>query len=247
TGVPNRLTMAVAIATTAASRGSQYLTFILFLRDWLFFENAKHARMICQSAWGYRPVIRRSSAVIQGSGARLGTSEPERPQQMGLERLRCRIHRGGPPQLGQLSHLQPLIATGIDASKGPQIHIHVQGQSVIARVPPDADPHAPQLPAPYIHPGSTLPRLRDNSIVGGKLDHALLESGDNCAHTQVRAPQINQRINDQLPRTVIGHLATSVDLNDGDITWSQHVVCAGVHPERKHRGMFEKPDFVRSG
>jgi hypothetical protein len=41
-------------------------------------------------------------------------------------------------------------------------------------------------------------------------------------------------------------LTTSVDVHNGDVTSSKHVLYLAVHPQRKYRRMLQHPNFVAS-
>src|SRR3981081_3871867 len=95
---------------------------------------------------------------------------------MRLCRVRTPLYRIRTAQLGELRHLQALVATGIDPAEGFQVEIHVHRQTVIARVPPDTDPDAAELLVSDIDAGSASPRLSRDTELTRKPDHALLES-----------------------------------------------------------------------
>ncbi len=54
----------------------------------------------------------------------------------------------------------------------------------------------------------------------------------------------NERIDDELAGSVIGHLAAAVDLHHGDVARRQQVFTARIQPQGEHRRMFDEPDFV---
>ena len=58
------------------------------------------------------------------------------------------------------------------------------------------------------------------------------------------APNVEQRINNQLSGTVISYLAAPVRLNYRYITNIQHVASLSINPEREYRGMFKEPKFI---
>ena len=75
---------------------------------------------------------------------------------------------------------------------------------------------------------------------------ARLERADEVAHRKRRALQVNERIDDELSRTVIGHLAAAIDLQNRNIPRRNEVRAARVHPEREDGRMLEKPDLIRA-
>ena len=51
----------------------------------------------------------------------------------------------------------------------------------------------------------------------GEIDDRALERGHEVAHAEPRAPQVDQRIDHELARAVIGHLPAAIDLHHRDI------------------------------
>src|SRR6266404_776395 len=109
------------------------------------------------------------------SGNSSCSAETQRTQQMRFQCIRSTLHRIRPSQLGQLRHLQALVAAGIDPAEGLQVKIHVHGQTVIAGMASDTDPDAAELLVGDVDAGSAAPRLGSDTVVTRKLDHALLE------------------------------------------------------------------------
>src|SRR5256885_7290144 len=56
----------------------------------------------------------------------------QRAQQVRLERTRAGADTAGSAELGELRHLEALVAAGIDAAEGRQVQGHVHGEAVIA-------------------------------------------------------------------------------------------------------------------
>src|SRR2546430_17450070 len=63
----------------------------------------------------------------------------QRAQQVRLERTRAGADTAGSPELGELRHLEALVAAGIDAAEGRQGQGHVHGEAGITA--PAAPPH----------------------------------------------------------------------------------------------------------
>src|SRR5690349_3458206 len=103
----------------------------------------------------------------------LRSGETECAQQMRLECIRGPVNAIRTAQLGQLRHLQALVATRIDPAEGLQVEIHVHRKTVIAGVPPNADPDAAELLLSDVDAGSTRPRPGLDAEVTRELDHAL--------------------------------------------------------------------------
>src|SRR5207244_12407473 len=166
---------------------------------------------------------------------------------MRLERIRGPGGRVGAPELNELCHLQTLIAARIDAAEGLEVEVHVEREPVIARAAAHANAYARQLSARDIHARSVAAGFGLDPEVRRKIDHAALEGGYQVADAESRPPQVDQWVHHELPRAVVGYLAAAVDVYDWNIAGHQHVGRARVHPEREHRRMLEKPDFIRRG
>jgi hypothetical protein len=72
----------------------------------------------------------------------------------------------------------------------------------------------------------------------------LLERGDEVTNTEARATQIDQWIDYELARTVIGDLSAAIGANDWNVTCSENMRGIGIHAEREHRLVLEHPDLV---
>jgi hypothetical protein len=75
-------------------------------------------------------------------------------------------------------------------------------------------------------------------------NYGLLERGDEVTNTEARATQIDQWIDYELTRTVIGDLSAAIDANDWNVTCSENMRGIGIHAEREYRFVFEHPDFI---
>src|SRR6266581_3817068 len=102
---------------------------------------------------------------------------------MRFECVRSTFHRIRPSQLGQLGHLQTLVATGIDPAERLQVEIHVHCKPVIAGMASDADTDTSELLVGDVDAGSAAARLGGDTEITRQLDYALLESRNNIADT----------------------------------------------------------------
>jgi hypothetical protein len=75
-------------------------------------------------------------------------------------------------------------------------------------------------------------------------NYGLLERGDEVTNTEARAAQVDQRIDHELTRAVIGDLSAAIDANDWDVTCGENMRGIGIHAEREHRLVLEHPDLV---
>ena len=102
-------------------------------------------------------------------------------------------------------------------SNGFQIERYVERQSVITRAAANPQTDAGEFGALDIHPRRLARPLRLHAQLGNIVDDGILERHHQFAHAQAPAPQINERIDDQLPGTVIRHLTAAVDLHHRDV------------------------------
>src|ERR1017187_2809546 len=144
----------------------------------------------------------------------------------------------------KLRHLQARIAAGIDASEGLQIHAHVERKSMIGGAAPDANAEAGKLALIDVDARSALAAVRPDAKLRRIVDDGFLERRDEVPHAQARTLQVNERIDDELPGTVIGHLSAAIDLQHWNFAGCDEVRTARVHPQREDGGVLEKPDLI---
>ena len=116
---------------------------------------------------------------------------------------------------------------------------------MITRAAADPYAHARQFSPGHIHPGRARPRSGRDAPTSRGRDHRLLERRDEIAHAEPRAAQIDQRVDHELPRPVVGDLPAAVDLDHRDVAGIAQMRGIGVHPEREHRIVLQNPDLVR--
>src|SRR5690606_12284750 len=118
-----------------------------------------------------------------------------------------------PDQVAQLGHLQPCITAGVDASKGFQIHVHIQCQAMERSAIANTQAQRGDLGALDIHAGRI--RFGDgvDAISRQHLDDALLDAAHQFTHSHTQAAHIQQQISDQLYRPVISNDRKSTRLN----------------------------------
>ena len=123
----------------------------------------------------------------------------------------------------QLGHRQPFEAAGVDPAERAEIHVDIDGCPMITR--PAADPYtdARQFGALHIHPRGTRPGGRDDAESGGGGDHRLFQGGDQIAHAKACTAQVDERIDHELPRAVVGDMPAAIDLHHRDVTRREQV------------------------
>lgn len=82
---------------------------------------------------------------------------------------------------------------------------------------------------------------------GGVGHDGVLERRDQLAHAQAAALQIDERINHELTRSVIGDLPAAIDLDHRNVARREDVLALGVESQGKHGRMLEQPDLVGGG
>ncbi len=148
--------------------------------------------------------------------------------------------------VSDLRDLQPCVATGVDAGKRREIHIDVQSEAVITAPAPDAQAQRGDLFAFDVDAGSVSSCLRYNPKVDKQRDDGILDGADQAARAELRAPEIDQQINHELPRPVIRHLPTAIALHHRNVTGMEYVFAFAVQTKCEYRRMFHHPHFVCS-
>ena len=95
-----------------------------------------------------------------------------------------------------------------------------------------------------VHARRVLAAFGRDAEAGAIGDDGALERGDEIAHAQAGAADVDEWIDDELAGTVIGDLPAAVDLDHGDVAGGEHVARVCIHAEREHRRMLEQPDLV---
>ena len=138
------------------------------------------------------------------------------------------------------------MAARIDALKGLQIHVDVEGEAVIAAGAPHAQPDAGEFAPLDVHARCIGAALRLNTHGCHIVDDAALQSGQQRAHPEPGAAHVDQRIDDELSGGVVGHLPASIDLQHRNFPGREQVRAIRVHAEGEYRLVLEQPDFIRA-
>src|SRR5207248_329221 len=96
-----------------------------------------------------------------------------------------------------------------------------------------------------VHARRVAPSFGEDAELSRELYHGALERRDVSADAEAHAREINQRVDDELSRSVIGHLAAAVDLHHRNLARGDEVRAARIEPEGEDRRVLEKPDLVR--
>ena len=112
----------------------------------------------------------------------------------------------------ELRHLQARIAAGIDALERLEVHVHVEREAVIAGAAADAQADARDLAAVDVHAGRVLAALGGDAEAGAVVDDGAFQRGDEVAHAEAGAADVDEWIDDELAGAVIGDLPAAIDL-----------------------------------
>src|SRR6185295_18049751 len=164
----------------------------------------------------------------------------ERTLQEGRECLAGRLDRRiRLTERGELCHLQSGISAGIDALKRLEVHVHIEREAVITRAAADAQADAGDLAAVNVHARRVLAALGTDAEAGTVLDDGAFQRGDEVAHAEPRAADVDEWIDHELAGAVIGDLPAAIDLHDGNVAGREHVAGVAVQTLREHRRMLE--------
>src|SRR5206468_3526493 len=119
---------------------------------------------------------------------------------------------------------------------------YVEGEAVISPSARNADPERCKLRAPDVDAGRAGLAL---GAFADEIDHRLLQQPDEALHLDAASREVDERVEDELPGTVIGDLAAAVRAHYGNRV--RHARRPGALPERVNRRMLEQPDLVRGG
>ena len=110
-------------------------------------------------------------------------------------------------------------------AEGRKVERHVQRQAVVAALAAHAHADARKLGARDVDARRAAAALGAHAGLRGEVDHRTLERGDEVAHPEGGALQVDERIDHQLPGTVVGHLPAAIDLHHRDVTRGRAGAC----------------------
>lgn len=147
-------------------------------------------------------------------------------------------------KVDELGHFQSRVTTRIDARIRFQIHVDIDGQSVITAAPLDAQAKRGDFAtadvdarrAPFaISPHA--PRLQE-------IDDRLLQYLDQTPYADTTPAEIEQDVDHELTGAMVGHLTPTVGAHDGDVAEIDEVLALPGPTEGEHGRMLEKPYLV---
>ncbi len=156
------------------------------------------------------------------------------------------IRRGVDAQLLERSDRQARITTGVDAGKGAEVGIDVERQAVVGRAAADAQAERGDFRAIHVYTGRAGPAFARYAVLRQEVNHGLFQAADQGADADAEPFQIDQRVDDQLPRAVPGDVPAAVGLHQRNAV--QHFgprACAAPETERIDGIVFKQPELVR--
>src|SRR5690606_26202994 len=149
----------------------------------------------CSDAGAVSSTTERGMALLLGSdmggsserrGRRGAGRQPELPGEVLHQHRLDRLHRRGTAEVYHRGHLQPRVATGIDAPERLQVHVDVEGQPVEAAAAPDPDPEGGDLGPGDVHARRSLAARGADVPVAQGVDDRLLDAAHVIAHTDLQ-------------------------------------------------------------
>ena len=106
-------------------------------------------------------------------------------------------------------------------------------------------PIGSQLAVSDVDAGCVTAGVGLDAPVRHRLNDRALQRHHQFPHDQPAAAQIQHHVDDELARSVVGHLSAPVDRDNGNIPRREHVGRIAVHALGKYRRMLQAPEFVR--
>ena len=120
-----------------------------------------------------------------------------------------------------MGHLHPDEATGVDATKGFEIHIHIQRDAVVGAAAAHPQAERGDFFAVHVNAGGVNARLGADAQFLQVADDAFFDEADQCADADAGAAEVKQQVHYGLSGAVVGDLSATVYLDDGDVSRRQ--------------------------
>src|SRR5690606_18054823 len=156
-----------------------------------------------------------------------------------------RVHRGRAAEVLHRGHAQALVAAGIDPVERLQVHADVERQAMEAASAAHADAQRRDLGPAHVHAGRALQALATDVPLVERVDDRLLDPAHVLAHAHADPAQVQQRVEHDLARAVVGHLAAAVHVQHRDVARRQHVLRLAGLAQGEHRLVLDQPQLVR--
>src|SRR5262249_34075062 len=148
------------------------------------------------------------SKLARGPGGGVALADVrQRAREEGREGLADFFHAGVRlTERGELRHLQPRVAAGIDALETFEVHVHVECEAVVARPAADADADAADLAAVHVHAGRARLGRGLDAEAGAVFDDRGFHGGDQIAYAETHAADVDEWIDHELAGSVVRDL-----------------------------------------
>lgn len=113
------------------------------------------------------------------------------------------------------------MATGIDAGKRFQIHIHIQRQPVVTAATPHSQSQRGNFMTVHVYAGCICAGCGADTELGQQYHQSLLNHIHQRPHAQVASAQIHQQVKHPLAGAVISYLAAAIGLHHRDVPGRQ--------------------------
>ncbi len=142
---------------------------------------------------------------------------------------------------------EPGITTGVHAPKRRQVRGNIQRQSMDAAPMPNTQTQRRNLGPANIHPRCIRTTLGVDPPVRQGVDHRLFQTLDQAPDPEPQSRQIQQRVDEQLTRTVPGHLSAAINRNHRGRSGIKKMFRTAIPALSEHGGRIDTPEFVRPG
>src|SRR5690606_34106386 len=124
-------------------------------------------------------------------------------------------------------------------------HAYVEGQAVEGAAAAHANAQRGDLGPAHVHARRALAALATDVPLVQRVDDGLLDPAHVLAHADPDPAQVQQRIQHDLPGTVVGHLAAAVHVQYRDVARRQHVLRLAGLAQGEDRLVLDQPQLVR--
>jgi len=161
------------------------------------------------------------------------------------EALSGLIRRQRNPEVPGLGHAQARVAAGIDCVERRKIHVDIERETV--KGAPSGDPNAERrdLGVADVYARRAGPAQAGDTESREQIDHGPFHQADKLAHLDRAPAEVDQRVEHDLARAVVGDLAPALATSDRQRPGLRSMRRIGRMAQRIDRRMFEQPKLVR--
>src|SRR5690349_22060931 len=151
--------------------------------------------------------------------------------------------------------IRDLYVTGVqtcalpifDVGERRKVHGDVDGEAVVSAAVAHPETERGNLGfcgGPNVNPGRRALGVRGDAERTEPFYHCTLDAPDHLADAETRAPEVEQKIDHELPGTMIGHLAAAIDLQDGNAVVAKQMFPPACESQRIDRFVLGQPELV---